>query len=128
MKGIKLAKGIGIGAAGAMVTTLIFGGIVASMIHSGIVPLGGMAYCAWGITLLAGIVAGMLAANITGKMRLPMALAAGGMYLLLALILRGLIFGSLGEKPWITVIVICIGAMGGAIIQSGGKTHRRRVH
>lgn len=65
-----------------------------------------------GITLVAGIVAGMLAANITGQMRLPMALAAGGIYLLLALILRGLIFGNLGEKPWITVIVICLGGHG----------------
>ena len=86
-----------------------------------------MAYCAWGITLVAGIAAGMLAANITGQMRLPMALAAGGIYLLLALILRGLIFGSLGEKPWIIASVICLGAMGGAMTQSGGKTRRRRV-
>ena len=127
MKGIKLAKGIGIGAAGAMVTALILGMIAAAMIHGGVIPMGGMTYCAWGITLLAGIVAGMLAANITGRMRLPMALAAGGIYLLLALILRGLIFGSLGEKPWITVIVICLGTMGGAMTQSGGKTRRRRV-
>ena len=121
MKGIKLAKGIGIGAAGATVTALILGTIAAAMICGGILPMGGMAYCAWGITLAAGIVAGMLAANITGQMRLPMALAAGGIYLL------GLIFGSLGEKPWITVIVICLGAMGGAMTQSGEKTRRRRV-
>lgn len=127
MKGIKLVKGIVIGAAGAMVTALILGTIAAAMIHGGVIPMSGMAYCAWGITLVAGIAAGILAANITGQMRLPMALAAGGIYLLLALILRGLIFGSLGEKPWITVIVICLGAMGGAMTQSGGKTRRRRV-
>ena len=105
---------------------MIVVGILA-MIHGGIIPMGGMAYCAWGITLVAGIAAGMLAANITGQMRLPMALAAGGIYLLLALILRGLIFGSLGEKPWIIAAVICLGAMGGAMTQSGGKTRRRRV-
>ena len=127
MNGIKLAKEIGIDAAGATVTALILGMVAAAMIHGGILPMGGMDYCAWGIALLAGIAAGMLAANITGQMRLPMALAAGGIYLLLALILRGLIFGSLGEKPWITVIAICMGAMGGAMTQSGGKTRRRRV-
>ena len=127
MKGIKLAKGIVIGAAGAMVTALILGTIAAAMIHGGVIPVGGMAYCAWGITLVAGIAAGILAANITGQMRLPMALAAGTSYLQLGPVLRGLIFGSLGEKPWITVIVICLGAMGGAMTQSGGKTRRRRV-
>ena len=44
MKGIKLAKGIVIGAAGAMVTALILGTIAAAMIHGGIIPMGGMAY------------------------------------------------------------------------------------
>lgn len=58
MKGIKLAKGIVIGAAGAMVTALVLGTIAAAMIHGGIIPMGGMAYCAWGITLVAGIAAG----------------------------------------------------------------------
>ena len=110
-----------------MVTALILGTIAAAMIHGGVIPVGGMAYCAWGITWLRELRPEVLAANITGQMRLPMALAAGGIYLLLALILRGLIFGSLGEKPWITVIVICLGAMGGAMTQSGGKTRRRRV-
>ena len=86
-----------------------------------------MTYGTWGITLLAGIAAGILASGISGQMRLPMALAAGGIYLLLALALRGLIFGSMGERPWITVIVLFLGALGGAMTQSGGKTRRRRV-
>lgn len=127
MKGIKLAKSVGIGAAGAMITALILGMIAAALIHGGAMPTNGMVYCAWGITLMAGIVAGVLAAGVSGQMRLPMALAAGGIYLLLALVLRGLIFGSLGERPWITVILICLGALGGAMTQSGGKTRRRRV-
>ena len=40
MKGIKLVKGIVIGAAGAMVTALILGTIAAAMIHGGIIPMG----------------------------------------------------------------------------------------
>lgn len=127
MKGIKLAKSVGIGTVGAMITALVLGMIAAALIHGGAVPVSGMAYCAWGITLVAGIAAGILAAGISGQMRLPMALAAGGIYLLLALVLRGLIFGSFGERPWITVILICLGALGGAMTQSGGKTRRHRV-
>ena len=127
MKGIKLAKSVLIGAVGAMLVGLILSMLLAALVHGGVVPVSGMAYGAWVITLLAGIAAGILASGISGQMRLPMALAAGGIYLLLALVLRGLIFGSMGERPWITVIVLCLGALGGAMTQSGGKTRRRRV-
>lgn len=127
MKGIKLAKGILIGAAGAMLAAVILSALFSLLVHSGAVPMGGMRYVAWGVTLIAGIAAGILAAGITGQMRLPMALAAGGIYLLLALVLRGLLFGSMGERPWITVILLCLGALGGAMTQSRGKTRRRRV-
>ena len=127
MKGIKLAKGILIGVAGAMLAAVILSALFSLLVHSGAVPMGGMRYVAWGVTLIAGIAAGILAAGITGQMRLPMALAAGGIYLLLALVLRGLLFGSMGERPWITVILLCLGALGGAMTQSRGKTRRRRV-
>lgn len=127
MKGIKLAKSVLIGAVGAMLVGLILSMLLAALVHGGVVPMGGMTYGTWGITLLAGIAAGILASGISGQMRLPMALAAGGIYLLLALALRGLIFGSMGERPWITVVVLCLGALGGAMTQSGGKTRRRRV-
>ena len=127
MKGIKLAKGILIGAAGAMLVAVILSALFSLLVHSGAVPMGGMRYVAWGVTLIAGIAAGILAAGITGQMRLPMALAAGGIYLLLALVLRGLLFGSMGERPWITVILLCLGALGGAMTQSREKTRRRRV-
>ena len=127
MKGIKLAKGILIGVAGAMLAAVILSALFSLLVHSGAVSMGGMRYVAWGVTLIAGIAAGILAAGITGQMRLPMALAAGGIYLLLALVLRGLLFGSMGERPWITVILLCLGALGGAMTQSRGKTRRRRV-
>ena len=124
MKGIKLAKSVLIGAVGAMLVGLILSMLLAALVHGGVVPVSGMAYGAW---VIAGITAGILASGISGQMRLPMALAAGGIYLLLALVLRGLIFGSMGERPWITVVVLCLGALGGAMTQSGGKTRRRRV-
>lgn len=127
MKGIKLAKGILIGTAGAMLASVILSALFSLLVHSGAIPMGGMHYGAWGITLIVGITAGVLAAGITGQMRLPMALAAGGIYLILALVLRGLLFGSMGERPWITVILLCLGALGGAMTQSHGKTRRRRV-
>ncbi len=127
MKGIKLAKGILIGAAGAMLAAVILSALLSLLVHSGTVPVGGMRCGAWGITLIAGIAAGALAAGITGQMRLPMALAAGGIYLLLALVLRGLLYGSVGERLWITVILLCLGALGGAMTQSRGKTCRRRL-
>ena len=127
MKGIKLAKSVLVGAVGAMLVGLLLSMLLAALVHGGVIPMGGMAYGAWGITLIAGIAAGALASGISGQMRLPMALAAGGIYLLLALVLRVLIFGSMGERPWITVIVLCLGALGGAMTQSSGKTRRRRV-
>ncbi len=127
MKGIKLAKSVLIGAVGAMLVGLLLSMLLAALVHGGMIPMGGMTYGAWGITLLAGITAGVLASGISGRMRLPMALTAGGIYLLLALVLRGLIFGSMGARPWITVIVLCVGALGGAMTQSGRKTHRHRV-
>lgn len=127
MKGIKLAKSALIGALGAMIVGVILSMLLTTLVHSGMLPMAGMAYGAWGITLLAGIAAGVLAAGISGQMRLPMALAAGGIYLLLALILRGLIFGSMGDRPWMTAVILCLGALGGAVTQSGGKTRHRRV-
>ena len=127
MKGIKLAKSALIGAVGAMLVGVLLSMLLAVLVHGGVIPVSGMAYGAWVITLLAGIAAGILASGISGQMRLPMALAAGGIYLLLALVLRGLIFGSMGQRPWITVIVLCLGTLGGAMTQSGGKTRRRRV-
>ena len=127
MKGIKLAKSALIGAVGAMLVGVLLSMLLAALVHGGVIPMSGMAYGAWVITLLAGIAAGILASGISGQMRLPMALSAGGIYLLLALVLRGLIFGSMGQRPWITVIVLCLGALGGAMTQSGGKTRRRRV-
>ena len=127
MKGIKLAKSALIGAVGAMLVGVLLSMLLAALVHGGVIPMSGMAYGTWVITLLAGIAAGILASGISGQMRLPMALAAGGIYLLFALVLRGLIFGSMGQCPWITVIVLCLGALGGAMTQSGGKTRRRRV-
>ena len=127
MKGIKLAKSAVIGALGAMLVGVILSMLLATLVHSGMMPVGGMTYGAWGITLLAGIAAGVLAAGISGQMRLPMALAAGGIYLLLALVLRGMIFGSMGDRPWVTAVILCLGALCGAVTQSGGKTRRRRV-
>ena len=127
MKGIKLAKSALIGAIGAMLVGVLLSMLLAALVHGGVITMSGMAYGTWVITLLAGIAAGILASGISGQMRLPMALAAGGIYLLLALVLRGLIFGSMGQRPWITVIVLCLGALGGAMTQSRGKTRRRRV-
>lgn len=44
--------------------------------------------------------------------------------MLLTLVLRGVVFGTLGQMPWATAAAVMAGAFAAAIMQSGKKKRR----
>ena len=81
-------------------------------------------YLAGGISAAAGLAAGISASAKLGRARLPAAVGAAGCYLLLTLVLRGVVFGTLGQMPWATAAAVMAGAFAAAIMQSGKKKRR----
>ena len=76
------------------------------------------------ISAAAGLAAGISASAKLGRARLPAAVGAAGCYLLLTLVLRGVVFGTLGQMPWATAAAVMAGAFAAAIMQSGKKKRR----
>jgi FtsH-binding integral membrane protein len=114
------------GVAGMLLVSLGVGALIAALVESGMFRAGVLPAASWGITLIAGLFGGLITAKSAGKLRLPLALAAVLCYLLLIFILRGLIFRTVGETPWIIPIWAAAGGVIGALLASSGGGKRRR--
>ena len=95
---------------------------ISALILSGAIPQSGLGIFAGMITAVCCFLGGYVAAKRAGKMPLPVALLAAGLYLLIGFILRGLIFGGVGSRPWIMVIVAAVAAVIGSMAAAGKKT------
>ena len=126
MKGLELPRALLWGTGGGMLLTAALSALLAALIGGGVLPAGSMTYAAWGISLLSGVFCGILAAGQAGRMRLPAALGAAAVYLLLALVLRGLIFGTMGKRAWLPALLFFLGSLIGCMTQAG-KTTRKPV-
>ena len=128
MKNLEIPKAMVWGAVCGMAVSLLLAAGVAGALHTGAVPMGWIRYLAWVSSAAAGLAAGLTAAAKLGRARLPAAMGAAGCYLLLAQILRGVIFGTLGQTPWATAAAVLAGAFAAALTQSGKKKRRPGRH
>lgn len=103
------------GVLSALAVSLMLSGLAAALAGTGTLPIGAMQYAAWLVSLLAGLAGGFMTAKQAGKQRLPLALAAAGIYLLLIFVLRGILFRSVSSQPWWIPIWIVVGAIIGAL-------------
>jgi FtsH-binding integral membrane protein len=115
------------GVAVMLLASLGIGAVAAALVESGMIRAGVLPAASWGITMLAGLFGGLATAKRAGKLRLPLAIAAAVCYLLLIFILRGLLFRTVGQTPWMIPIWTLAGGVIGALIASSGngKRHRR---
>lgn len=120
MKNLEIPKAMGWGVVCGMAVSMLLAAAVAGAIHGGAAPMEWIRYLAWGISAAAGI----SASAKLGRARLPAAVGAAGCYLLLTLVLRGVVFGTLGQMPWATAAAVMAGAFAAAIMQSGKKKRR----
>ena len=115
----------------ALVTALALSAIAAALVGAGMLPAGGLKYVSWGITLLTGLAGGFMTAKQAGKLRLPLALATVGLYLLIVFVLRGLLYKNVCAEPWWIPIWTALGGIAGALAASGkgknGGYSRKRV-
>jgi FtsH-binding integral membrane protein len=114
------------GVAGMLLASLGLGAVIAALVESGMFHASVLPAASWGITLVSGIFGGLITAKSAGKLRLPLALAAVLCYLLLIFILRGLIFRTVGETPWMIPVWTAAGGVIGALLASSGTGKRRR--
>ncbi len=105
---------------------LVLCGVCSAMILSGILGEGAMPVLGWLVTALGCFFGAVTAAGKSGTKKLPMALIAVGLYVLSVFILRGICFGSAGERAWITALIALMAGVLGALAGTGKKQRRRR--
>ncbi len=118
-------RAVGLGGAAALVLTLALCMVMAALIAGGTVPLGASGGIAIGICLVSSWGGALLGAKRAGDRRLPAAMAAAGVYLLLTLTVKGLAFrGGFSQA----VYLIPAAAVGGVLagLMAARKKRRRR--
>jgi FtsH-binding integral membrane protein len=112
-----------------LLVSLGVGALMAAFVESGMLRAGALTVVSWGITVIAGLLGGLVTAKRAGKLRLPLALAGVLCYLLLIFVLRGLLFHTVSETPWIVPALTASGGVIGALIASSGdgKRHRNKI-
>ena len=115
---IKLSKGAALGAVFCFVVSLLLAALVSALISSGTLPGEGIAFAVPVITLISAGIGGMIAARKAGSQRLAAALLCAVLYLLVAFVLRGLIYGSVSQKAWLIPALAAGGSVLGSILAS----------
>ena len=119
---VSLARGVSVMVISAAAASAIF----SALILRGLLPQGSMYPGALLITLLACLLGGMWASAGSARMKLPVALLSGAVYVLLCLILRGLLFDGAGEGGYLVILPAMIGAVLGALVGMNKTGKRRR--
>ncbi len=112
---------------GVIVTLAVSLGLCAlgaALLGSGVLPISAAGIFSYAVTVLASFLGALVCAKKAGEKRLPLCLAAGGVYLLLVFVLRGLIFGGVASRPWIVPLCVVGGSILGAVLSS--KQKRRK--
>ncbi len=114
------------------IAVIIFVGAVLAAICSGAVlwgwlPEGFLRVVGAVVTFLAAMTGGGVVGRCASGGALPKALLAAAGYLILVFILRGILFGSVGERAWLPVLAALLGAIIGVLLTAGkGKKRHRR--
>lgn len=108
-----------------LLAEFVLAALFAAFLNAGILPLsGGKVLGVIGV-FLACLAGGWVISRGLSGLRLPFALMTAGVLLLLTFVLRGLIFGTVGEGVLLTVLAGFLGAAIGAGF-GAGKSGRRR--
>lgn len=112
------------GVAAMMVLSLLLSAVAAALISAELLPVGAEKVICWVITALSAFLGALICARRAGEKRLPLCVASGVVYLLLAFVLRGLIYKEVGPKPWAIPVLALAGSALGALAASGKKKRR----
>ena len=121
---------IGVPVVGSVIilaVSFVLSAVAAALFGRGVLPMSAMQSTSWIITFLGCLLGGVWVSGKTDTMVLPKGLLAGGIYLLFAFIMRGILFQSVGDKVYIPVLAGTLGAVLGAVLSAGkGKKRHRR--
>jgi len=116
-----IPKAIIAGIAAILLLTTAATAVLAALLRSGRVPLGVMMWLGPLVALLAAFAGAFLCSRITPKARLPVCAACGVGYLLLAMLLRGVLFRGLGGVSWMIAACVILGSVLASLLPSGGR-------
>ena len=103
---------------------LLLSAVAAALISGEVLPVGAQKPICWVIGAVAAFLGAVICAGRAGQQRLPLCLVAAAVYLLLAFVLRGLLFEEVGSQPWLVPVLTVLGSVLGALITSGKKKRR----
>lgn len=109
-----------------LMVELILAAICGGLVLSGLFSANAMPVMACVGAVLACFCGGNLAAKKCSSLRLPVALVSAVLFLLVIYVLRGCIFGTVGDRPWRMVLSAVFGAFCGVLPGTGNVKKRRR--
>lgn len=115
---------VAFGVLAMLILSLVLSAIAAALISAEILPVGAENGVCWGIAGLVSFLGALVCARRAGEKRLPLCMASGVVYLLLAFVLRGLFFKEVGPQPWVVPVLTVAGCVLGALASSGKKKRR----
>ena len=118
--GLAMSAGVSLG------LTLLGSAVTAWLILRGSFPPGWAGYCAMVILLLSGAAGAATAVSRIQRLRMQMALAAGGIYYACLLLITGVVFGGQYQGMGVTGLMVLCGS--GLVILLGGADKNRRTH
>lgn len=117
-------RAVAMGVAVMLALSLGFAALTAALVGGGLLPVGAMGPAACIVTVAAALLGALLCGKRAGKARLPLCLCTWAVYLLIVFVLRGLIFKTVGESPWVIPCCGLVGAIPGALLSSRQKRRR----
>jgi putative membrane protein (TIGR04086 family) len=121
------------GTAVMLLVSLGLAAVLAGLIDRGALPESADSVGAMAVSVLAAGIGGFLCGRAAKTAKLPMALASGLAYLLLAFLLRAAVFRTVAENLWTVPICVLAGCVLGGFLSAGKNTHgsnlkNRRKH
>ena len=104
------------GAVVMFVLSVTLTALSAVLIRGGMLPSGGTPATVCVIAFISALIGGICCAAYAKKAKLPLCLASVAVFLLCIFVLRGLIFRTVGDRPWLIPVWAVIGAVLGALI------------
>ena len=116
-KDIALPLAYGVGT--ILIVSLILAAAASALVGRGTVPVNVIPACV--IAGISGLLGGILCGKKAERARLPLCLAAGLLYLILAFVLRGVFFHTAAEGWWRIPLCLLPATAVGAILTSAGR-------
>lgn len=127
MKNLSELKVIAAGILIIVVVAVLLAAICAGAVVCGLIPETAIGVVGALLTLLAAVSGGVMVGKAASGGALPKALGAAAGYLFLVFVIRGIMFGTVGEGGWRLVLAATLGAVVGVLLAVGRrKKHSRR--